>query len=580
VPSVKASTGKMEQQESLSAAWAGYEALSGRLARYLKTSEEEFASLIVALDACWNMAESVQEAGSRLAESTKEAHDGRKAVRESMLEGCRILRTFLNQIEDASHGLASAEKETRELLGMANQLQTNLAPLQHIAFHFRLEASHLSAKDSASVLTDYEEMRNALTCLKQAGDSQELTLMTILDKLSATTQSVIQASTLYASRAAKSEQEVERNIASLLEVPREMLRVQNKASALGTVLASGLRGTIKALQGHDAIRQRLEHIMKALARLRANQGDEPEHELLLERHQSKSVLDQIVSTGTRIERELNTVIGCAQGIAGDDQVSASGEDEVTQFEKATDHIATLNSELEGLLTGGAKIGNLVVAAIVPVRELLRANRDDLEALAQAMRSMNLLAFNVLISADRMPSSRAITALGAMTSEASESVLTLEKELTERFAGLGDALQSQAAAITAGLEEVESRRAELMDHRPNATFRNSRRLQRTEVMRLRQEARQLKEATEALVQSLKFVREGTKLLEELDGTIGLLLTLHPKSSKPFDLQAASAGYTMWEQREVHDMVTGETNEVQVRLTEPAKGQDYGDHVELF
>ena len=556
----------MEQQESLSTAWAGYEALSPRLARYLKTSEQEFASLIVALDACWNMAESVQKAGSRLAESTKEAQDGRNVLRESMLEGCRIFRTFLSQIEDASRGLASAEKETQELLGMANKLQTNLAPLQHIAFHFRLEASHLSASDSASVLTDYEEMRNALTCLKQAGDSQELTLMTILDKLSATTQSVRQASALFASRAAESEEQVERNIASLLEVPRDMLRVQNKATALGTALANGLRGTIKALQGHDAIRQRLEHIMKALDRLRTDQGDEPEHALLLERHQSKSVLDQIVSTGTRIEQELNIVIGCAQGIAGDDQVSASGDDEVTRFEEATDHIASLNSELDGLLAGGARIGNLVVNAIVPVRELLRANRDDLETLARAMRSMNLLAFNVLISADRIPSSRAIAALGAMTSEASESVLSLEKELTVRFAGLGDALQSQAAAIASGLEDVDSRRTELMDHRPDATFRNSRRLQRAEVTRLSQEARQLKEATEALVQSLKFVREGTRLLDELDRAIGLLLSLHPKSRKPFDLQAASAGYTMWEQREVHDMVSGETNEVHGRLTE--------------
>src|ERR1700753_3885835 len=219
----------MEQQESLSASWAGYEALSGRLVRYLKTSEEEFASLIAALDACWNMAESVQKAGVRLAESTKEAQDARKIVRESMLEGCRIFRIFLNQIQNASRGLASAEQETKDLLGMANQLQTNLAPLQHIAFHFRLEASHLSAHDSSSVLTDYEEMRNALTCLKQAGDSQERTLTTILDKLSSTTQSVIKASSLFASRAAKSEQEVERNIASLLEAPREMLRVQNKA---------------------------------------------------------------------------------------------------------------------------------------------------------------------------------------------------------------------------------------------------------------------------------------------------------------------------------------------------------------
>jgi hypothetical protein len=90
-----------------------------------------------------------------------------------------------------------------------------------------------------------------------------------------------------------------------------------------------------------------------------------------------------------------------------------------------------------------------------------------------------------------------------------------------------------------------------------------------VTRLSQEARQLKEATEVLVPSLKFVHEGTELLGELDGAIGLLLTLHPKSRKPFDLQAASAGNTMWEQGEVHDMVTGETNEVHgkpTRITE--------------
>ena len=570
----------MEQQESLSASWAGYEALSRRLVRYLKTSEEEFASLIAALDACWNMAESVQKAGVRLAESTKEAQDARKIVRESMLEGCRIFRIFLNQIQNASRGLASAEQETKDLLGMANQLQTNLAPLQHIAFHFRLEASHLSAHDSSSVLTDYEEMRNALTCLKQAGDSQERTLTTILDKLSSTTQSVIKASSLFASRAAKSEQEVERNIASLLEAPREMLRVQNKATALGTVLAGGLRGAIKALQGHDAIRQRLEHIMKGLGRLRAEPGDEPEHALLLERHQSKGVLDQIVSTGIRIEQELDTVIGCAQGIAGDETAPTSGDDEVARFEKATDHIASLNSELSALFAGGVKVGTLVVEAIVPVRELLGANRNDLGTLARAMRSMNLLAFNVLISADRMPSSRAIAALGAMTSESSESVLTLEKELTQRFARLGDALQSQGTAIAAGLEEIELRRVELIDHRPDAAFRNSRRLQRAEVTRLSQEARQLKEATQTLVQSLKFVHEGTALLEDLDRTIALLLALHPKSSKPFDVQAASAGYTMWEQHEVHDKVSGETNAVRGRLTEPEEGQEFGDNVELF
>jgi hypothetical protein len=571
----------MEQPESLATAWAEYEALSARLTRYLKTSEEEFASLIQVLDACWSMAESVQNAGVRLAENTSAAQDSRNILREAMLGGCRIFRTFLSQIEDASCRLALAEQETKELLGMTNQLQTNLAPLEHIAFHFRLEASQLSAKDSASVLTDYEEMRNALTHLKHAGDSQELTLMTILDRLSAATQSVAQASTSYASRAAESEQRVERDIASVSEVPRGMLRMQNKTIALGTVLADGLRGTIQALQGHDAIRQRLEHIMTALSGLRATaQGAEPEHTLLLQRQQSRSVLEQIVTTGTRIEEQLNSVAGCAQGIAGDEQPPAVGDDEVTRFETATDHIASLNSELDGLLAGGAKIGNLFVAAIDPVREMLSANRDELKTLERLMRSMRQLAFNVLISADRMPSSSAIGALGAMTSEASESVLRLEKALTERFVRLDDALQSQAEAITAALEGVESRRAALIGHQPGETFRNSRRLLGAEVARLGQEARQLGQTTENLVQSLKFVDEGTELLGRLDGAIGVLLSLYPKSSNPFDLQAASAGYTTWEQRDVHAMVTGGTVDGQRRLTEPVAGEDYGDNVELF
>ena len=162
----------------------------------------------------------------------------------------------------------------------------------------------------------------------------------------------------------------------------------------------------------------------------------------------------------------------------------------------------------------------------------------------------------------MPASRAIAALGNDVGSFRERPLA-RKRADGRFAGLGDALQSQATAIAAGLEGVESRRVEPLDHRPDATFRNSRRLQRAEVTRLSQEARGLKETTEALVQSLKLVHEGTELLEELDGAIALLLALHPKSRKPFDLQAASAGYTMCEQHEVHDMVTGETNAVHGR-----------------
>jgi hypothetical protein len=106
------------------------------------------------------------------------------------------------------------------------------------------------------------------------------------------------------------------------------------------------------------------------------------------------------------------------------------------------------------------------------------------------------------------------------------------------------------------------------------------MQRAEVTRLGQEARQLQETTETLVQSLKFVHEGTELLGELERIIGLLLTLYPKSGKPFDLQAAAAGYTMWEQHEAHAMVSGETNDAHGRLTAPAAGENYGDNVELF
>jgi hypothetical protein len=569
----------MEEQESLSIAWARFDGLSGSLVRYLKASEEEFASLIAAMDACWSMAESIQKAGARLEDHAEAARAGRNVLRESMLEGCRIFRAFIVQAEDAGRQLTSAAQETRELLGMANQLQAILLPLEHIAFHFRIEASRLSAQDSASVLTDYEDMRNALGYLKKASDSQEGTLTRVLGQLLAATRSVTSASAMYASKAAESEERVERNIALLLEVPREMLRVQNKTSALGTVLANGLSGTVEALQGHDAISQRLTNILDALGRLRSGQEGEPEHVLTLQRQQAKSLGDDIAATGARVQQELHSAIGCVQSIAGDDEPSASGEDDLTRFERATDHIVSLNRELDGLLEEGSNIGYLVVDAIGPVRELLGANREELETLARTMRSMKLLALNVLISAGRMPSSKALGALGTVTSEASASVLALERELTGRFARLGEALQSQAAAIAAAVQVVESHRAGLKDHRPDEDFRNSRRAQRAQVTQLGQQARQLQKTAQDLLQSLQFADQGAELLRDLDEEIDLLLTLHPKSSKPFDLRAGDFGYTMSAQREAHALAGGKRL-LHERLTEPAEGQDYGDNVELF
>ena len=570
-----------ERPESLAAVWANFEQLNSLITQYLKTSEDEFGALIQALGECWNMAENVQKATGRVAELTEAASGNEAAIRLSMLQGCEVFRKFLDQIQGSSRHMTSAAKETRELLGSANQLCEKLAPLQHIAFHFRLEASRLSAEDSASVLTDYDQLRIVLGHMKEAGDSQEHILLTILGKLSVATELVHRAAASFTERAVESEKNVARNLAELSVVPRDFLRVQNKADALGTLLSNGIRETVKALQGHDAIRQRLEHILGSLAGVRQGQGkEEPGHALLLQRHQAKSVLDQIVETGSQIEQKLKSVIGSAQGIAGDDPNSMLADDEVTRFETAADRIASLSTEMDGLLGGEAKIGNLILAQIVPVRELLIANDDELKALARSMRSMKLLALNVLASAHKMPLARGIGALGTMTSDAAEGVLSLERELTERFAGLGESLQSQAAVITTQVQGVESCQVGLLEHRPNEAFRNSRRTQYVEVTRLSQEARQLQQKTEVLLQSLKFVDQGTALLGDLDGTINLLLGLYPESKTPFDLEAASLGYTMKQQHDAHAAMSGDGNQDSGPVPEPSAGQELGDNVELF
>jgi hypothetical protein len=569
----------MEGQESLAVAWAKFEALSVRLTRYLTTSEREFGRLIQALDACWTMAENVQKATARLAELTGAASGTQTvAIRESMLDGCGVFRNFLQQIEAVSRQLASAAQATESVLDTSNLLLKDLVPLKHIAFHFRLEGSRLSPEDNASVLKVYEEMRGVLGCMKHAGESQQHTLMSILDKLSAATRSVEQASVSYAARATESEEKIQRNLDLLLTVPPDLLEVRRKAASVGAVVADSIREAVKVLQGHDAIRQRLENILGALARVRTDQENEPGHALLLQRQQAKNVLELIVNTGSRIERELNGVIGSAQGLAGDSCSRAAGDDEVKKFEEAVDRLASISAGVAELLAGEMKIGNFVLRQIDPIRALLSAKSGELEALA---RSMKRLALNVLIGADKMPSAPGIGVLGGWTSEAAERVLKLETELNLQFARLGTTLQTQAVAIAANVQGVESCRGGLIVQRADDSLRNSRRIEYVEVSRLSIKARQLQEKTEALLQSLKFVDEGTRLFQDLDDILDFLLALYPKSEKPFDLNSAAAGYTMQEQHDVHAMVVGgEARNTCAPPPAPVAGQDYGANVELF
>jgi hypothetical protein len=572
---------KEEGQESLSLslAWTKFEGLSTRLSGYLKTSEDEFASLIQALDACWSMAEKVQKATARLSELTDAASANQNVLRDSLLEGCGVFKKFLVQIQEVRRDLARTAQETGGLLGTSNRLQENIAPLKYIAFHFRLEASRLSPKDNASVLKAYDEMKQVVSFMKQAGDSQERGLLAILDTLTKATRSVELTSSSYALRAAESEEKVARHLELLASVPRDLLEAQNQASTLGIVLAKGIREAIKTLQGHDAIRQRLEHILGALASLRQDKDkkEEPEHALLVQRQQVKSLLELIVSTGSRIERELNSVIGCAQGIAGGGSARSCGDDEVEKFEAAVDRVASLSTEVAELLAGEEKMGTFVLTHIDPIRELLATNSRELEVVA---RSMKRLALNVLIDAEKMPSARGIGVLGVWTSETAEGILELSRDQNEQFAQLGSTLQSQATVIAADIQEVACCRGMLMAQRAMDSLRSSRRIEYAEFAALSQDASQLRTKTEKLVQSLEFVDEGTELLGNLDGTINFLLALYPKSEKPFDLDAASAGYTMQEQHDAHALASGGDAESQARPAEPAEGQEYGSNVELF
>jgi len=569
-----------DAQEALAEAWLNFEGLKSRLLRYLTSSEEEFSGLIEALDSCWTMAENVQKETARLWEFTNAASGSQTAViRESLLEACGVFQAFLVTIEAVRRQLAATSRETGGLLATARHLQENIAPLTHIAFHFRLEASRLCPRDGVSVGKAYDEMKQVVSLMKNAGDSQQSALLTILDKLTTATRSVEQNCVSYTVKAAESEQDVARHLDLLATVPRDLLRVQNKASTLGSVLANSIREAVKALQGHDSLRQRLEHILGALARLRDNKNrqDEPGHALLLQRQQASSLLGLVLNTGSRIERELHSVIECAQGIAGDSAArSASGHD-LEQFEEGVTRLAALSAEVGGLLEGETQMGNFVMAEIDPIREMLSAKSRELETVAGSMKR---LALNVLVDADKIPSARGLGVLGVWTSEVAEDVLRLARDQNKEFNELGATLQAQNGVIAAAVLLVESCQGVLTAQKATEALRNSRRAECDVVNGLCREAGKLQERTEALLGSVKFVDEARGLLADLEVTIDLLLTLYPKSEKPFDLDAASAGYTMQEQHDVHAVVSGGEAEIGERLPKPVSGQDYGANVELF
>jgi hypothetical protein len=232
-----------------------------------------------------------------------------------------------------------------------------------------------------------------------------------------------------------------------------------------------------------------------------------------------------------------------------------------------------------LLSGEVEMGDFVLAQIEPIRGLLSAKSNELEALA---RSMKRLALNVQIGASQMPGARGIDVLGGWTSEAAGRVLRLAKSLNGQFTVLGETLQAQSAAIQGDLETVVACRDGLRV-KPDEALRHSRRDGFLEVGRLAAEARGLQQKTALLLQSLHFVDEGTVLLHELDAGLELLLTLYPKPERALNYEAAAAGYTMQAQHTIHARANGEAGKAMpafARLAAVPEGEDYGDNVELF
>jgi hypothetical protein len=569
----------MQSEETLTSAWAQFELLNGHLTRYLKSSENEFGALIQALGDCWTLAENVQSATVRLSEVTEAAGVSQAAIHQSMLEGCGVLAKSVQHIQVVSRQLTSNARETQRLLEISNNLQEKLAQLRYLAFHFRLEGSRLSSDEGSFILDIYKEVRDVVSYLKRAGDSQQSALTIVLTKILDATKTVEQASAPFALRANEAEKIVKQNLAQLSIVPRDLLRLQNKADTLGTLLSNGVRDAVKALQGHDAIRQRLEHVLQTLGNLRDDeeQQNDPGHTLLIQRMQAKAVVELIIEAGNSIKEQLNCVIGCALGIVGDGTGRSSADDDVNNFENSADRLSVLSVEVAELLAADAKMGAFVADQISPIRELLGANSLELEVVARAMRR---LAFNVLIDANKMPSAAGIGVLGGWTAEISEGILTLSTDLNQQFVQLAAKLHSLVEEIASDGQNVELSRSSLVAQPVTSHLRNSRRIQYDEINRLCEGANQLHETTHSLVQSLKFIDEGTKPLGDLDSVLDLLLSLYPKSDRPFDIDSSSAGYTSQEQHDVHALAFGGPLSNDESRTEPTEGHELGANVELF
>jgi hypothetical protein len=567
-------------QTSLEATWSRFEQVSARLTRFLGTSEAEFAHLIGALDDCWSMAESVQKANAHLSElSSVESDRESLAIRSSMLDGCTVFHKFLDQIQAIGHELEAVSQETKGVLRTSNLLLEDLVPLTHIAFHLRLESCRLSPEYASSVMKGYEEMVEVLSAMKEAGESQENTLTNILEKLSDAERTVDRALASYADEAAASEARIHHHLELLL--PPDVEESRRKAGSLHAVIAASITEAVKVLQGHDAIRQRLQHILKSLEGVPQNTEMEPGHALVLERQQAKNVHETIITTGARIKQELSAVISSAQGLAGDTVSRAAAENEVDKFEQAVDQLSSLSAGVARLLAGEMTIGRLILTQIEPIGELLQRDSAGLEALARSMKRLKKLALNVLVSADKMPSAQGIRVLSAWTSEAAERSLRLARALDQQFVQLDKALQSKSAEIMADVQTVEKCRRGLLMPRSDDNLRKSRRLEYEEIRRLNQKASELQERTTILLQSLRFVDEGSRLMESLDAVIGSLLSLYPKPEKPLDLKAVAASYFMKEQHAIQASVFGVEEEANHgRLSEAAEGEDYGANVELF
>src|SRR3984957_12392636 len=565
-------------QTSLEATWTRFEQVSARLTRFLGTSEAEFAHLIGALDDCWSMAESVQKANAHLSGlSSVESDRESLAIRSSMLDGCTIFRKFLDQIQAIGHELEAVSLETKGGSPYLQPLARRSCPLDPHCL-----SSPLRKLPSVSGIRQFRDeglRRDGRGAEREEGESQENPPTNILERLSDAERTVDRALASYADEAAASEARIHHHLELLL--PPDVEESRRKAGTLHSVIAASITEAVKVLQGHDAIRQRLQHILKSLEGVPQNTEMEPGHALVLERQQAKNVHETIITTGVRIKQELSAVIASAQGLAGDTVSRAAAENEVDKFEQAVDQLSSLSAGVARLLAGEMTIGRLFLTQIEPIGELLQRDSAGLEALARSMKRLKKLALNVLVSADKMPSAQGIRVLSAWTSEAAERSLRLARALDQQFVQLDKTLQSKSAEIMADVQTVEKCRRGLLMPRSDDNLRKSRRIEYEEIRRLNQKASELQERTTILLQSLRFVDEGSRLMESLDAVIGSLLSLYPKPEKPLDLKAVAASYFMKEQHAIQASVFGVEEEANHgRLSEAAEGEDYGANVELF